>query len=229
MRQYKQFLSEPHNHVRLLVCGESGVLAWLAGLTGDECTVQQAQFLSSIAASLAARLQLEKEARIHHIAAVSLPHVLNEISQPAYLLTLTRRIIFANDAGKSLLKERGRHLLDTIPVGDDGIQDARWRVTIMRERGMAPCVLAILRSANRRQQRLLRVAGAWGLTEQERRVLGLAVDGPSDQEIADQLGLAKKTVEEHLRNIRSKANKRGAAAGSIKQLIARFWTWDSMN
>ena len=57
------------------------------------------------------------------------------------------------------------------------------------------------------------------LTKREQEILRLLTQGLTNQEIADQLGLAERTVRFHLRNIYAKLNVRrrsGAVAWALR-------------
>lgn len=69
------------------------------------------------------------------------------------------------------------------------------------------------------QPRIRRALDEWGLTRQQGRVLGLLARGYSNDEIADELGCAPKTVEHHVHAILGRTG-----AQSRAELVACFWT-----
>ena len=64
--------------------------------------------------------------------------------------------------------------------------------------------------------------GASGLTEREKQVLELLVDGLKDREIAERLGISESTVKNHVGSILSKldvSNRTQAAVAAVKRRL----------
>lgn len=70
--------------------------------------------------------------------------------------------------------------------------------------------------------RLNRPAEDYGLTEREREILELMVEGPTMQGIADRLGVSYHTVDAHIRNIYGKLHvhsRSGAVAKALRERL----------
>ena len=58
----------------------------------------------------------------------------------------------------------------------------------------------------------------YGLSKREHQVLALLVDGLSDNEIAQHLGLAKNTASKHVRAVREKLDVRSRTEAAVRAL-----------
>ena len=88
--------------------------------------------------------------------------------------------------------------------------------------GGAPINAQIARKVLQMFSKLAAPAGDYGITEREKEILRLLVDGMIAKQIADKLGVSYHTIDTHIRNIYSKLqvhNRSGAIAKVLKERI----------
>jgi DNA-binding NarL/FixJ family response regulator len=108
------------------------------------------------------------------------------------------------------------YLLKTAP--EEKIAEALQEVM----NGGAPMTASIAQKVLERFSQLATPKGEYGLTEREREVLELMVEGLIKKEIADRLSLSFHTVDTHLRNIYGKLHVRNRTEAVGKALNDRL-------
>jgi len=88
--------------------------------------------------------------------------------------------------------------------------------------GGAPINAQIARKVMQMFSKIATPGGDYGLTEREKEILRLLVDGSIAKQIADKLSVSYHTIDTHIRNIYSKLqvhNRSGAIAKALKERI----------
>lgn len=91
-------------------------------------------------------------------------------------------------------------------------------ITPVEGPGMRPSALAVLRGHEDLERRIAQSAARYALTPRQRDVLALIARGYGNKTIAERLGVAEATVEEHVTNLFRKVG-----VDSRAELVARFW------
>jgi DNA-binding CsgD family transcriptional regulator len=210
---------EHSDNLRVLVCDGDRLLAWVGGYRDRPFDKRERHMLQQLVAPLGACLLRQAQVADSALNAALLGPAIEAIGAPAFILTPTGTIRYANQAGHAYLAldERARAALRAAVRANKATGDMT--LTRLSEPGVPPYALVILRRPPADPG--LRVAAAvprWGLTQREAVVLDLLARGLSNRSISTELRCAPGTVEVHVSRLLSKAG-----ADSRGALIARFW------
>ena len=206
------------NQLRALVCDGSSLLAWVGILQPDPFVFRQRVLLDKLLKPMQKRLIIERMLGDAAGTRAALDAALEAISAPTFLLGANGAIRHANAPGIALLAADsnvaatlGEQVLRPSPL-------ASARITPIRSPAGSIQYLAVLRDqpATRIDGAISRAATAWRLTRRQADVLRLLVDGHSNTGICAHLGIASRTVEDHIRVMFEKAG-----AGSRTELVAK--------
>jgi DNA-binding CsgD family transcriptional regulator len=146
----------------------------------------------------------------------ALDMALEAIGAPALVLSLERRVLHANTAGRSLLSrdpEGTRCSLERMPAGS--ASNSAWSLAPLRGAAGRLGFLAILRPPDRTTTINRSVSVAllrWSLTARQGQALELVAHGLSNAVVADILQISEGTVEFHVSGIFDKAGVDSRAA-----------------
>ncbi len=219
MTFYERWGTAEDDQLRALICDGPIVLAWVGALRRRAFTTRDRAVLAALVPALKRRLLLER--RLGHSqldAAVALA-ALDAIAAPAFVVSATARVVYANGPARSLLDGRRAETLEWLGRARRGEGDDASRVELTIP-GLPPHYL-ITRVApvDDPTPRVVRAAARWQLTGRQAQVLALVARGAPNKSIAAELGMAESTVEIHVTALLRKADAENRAA-----LVARFWT-----
>jgi len=217
---YRQLKMEHMFQLRTLVCEGSTLLAWVGALRSEPFTPREQRLLQELVPFLQRRLELETRLREAGLLGSALEAALEALGQPAYVLTSTGRVVYANSAGRARAERVSPSLAEVIRRHGQGEPPPPGTaVTALQVRGLAPHYLVVDRSAEAQAGARVHVlASRWGLTGREAEVLEHIIQGTSNKAIAARLGCAERTVEVHVTHVLSKAQVESRSA-----LIAKFF------
>jgi DNA-binding NarL/FixJ family response regulator len=165
-------------------------------------------------------MELETRLREAGLLGSALEAALEALGQPAYVLTSSGRVVYANSAGRALAERSAEQLADTVRrhvQGEPPHPGAS--ITSLQAQGLPPHYLVVDRSSTGQATARVHVlATRWGLTGRESEVLEHIIQGTSNKVIAVRLGCAERTVEVHVTHVLSKAEVESRSA-----LIAKFF------
>jgi DNA-binding NarL/FixJ family response regulator len=217
---YRQLKMEHMFQIRTLVCEGSTLLAWVGALRSEPFTPQEQRLLQELVPPLQRRLELETRLREAGLLGSALEAALEALGQPAYVLTSTGRVVYANSAGRARAERVSQYLVQAVRRHAQGEPlPAGASITALQVRGLAPHYLVVDRSAEAQAStRVHLLSTRWGLTGREAEVLEHIIQGTSNKAIAARLGCAERTVEVHVTHVLSKAQVESRSA-----LIAKFF------
>jgi DNA-binding NarL/FixJ family response regulator len=158
------------------------------------------------------------------LADAALAAALEAIPGAAVLYDAHRRaIVRANSRARTRQAEEGAAFDAAVAASAAemrvaGAPPPRFERTLVRSASGTHVLLVDSSTGDELVLRMIRFARAWRLTPRCREVLALVVRGEPNRAIAQQLGLAERTVEVHLTTIFTRA-----AVSSRAALIATFW------
>jgi DNA-binding CsgD family transcriptional regulator len=204
--------------VRTLVCDGPSLLGFV-GAYQTQNDRRAKRLLRPLLPALQRRLRLERQLRDAPLAYAALDAALEAIRSAAFIVG-RRGIVHASSAGRALLDSDGAVGAQLRALSRGGAPGPCFDVTRLEVPGLAPHLLAVLRTgAADPAPRLELLARRWQLTGRQREVLALLADGVSNRTIAQTLGCAERTVEEHVQALLEKAGAKNRA-----RLVALFWT-----
>ena len=150
--------------------------------------------------------------------------VLEAVDIPAAIVAGDGNVISANSAARALIGSPDPASSDQrLPLNDvDG--GACWIRRPMRGLDAVDWQIATRRAAGTgspARRTVERLRARWSLTARQSEVLGLVVQGISNECIAEQLGLRLRTVEFHLTALFDKAGVNGRV--SLIAAVMRLW------
>ncbi len=197
--------------VRAIVCDGGRLLAWVAAFRTEPFSADDLQVLDAVAPHLVEPLRAQEHGERSEVALAALAPALEQIPAPAAVISTREGVLFANAAGRELLRCGAlRACLD-----DPGYEKKR-----LLSSGGDEHWLVVHRSADAsRLQRFGRAAAEWRLTPRQREVFEAMVDGSTNRDIATRLGCGVRTVEIHVAAVLEKSG-----CESRCELTARFWS-----
>jgi DNA-binding CsgD family transcriptional regulator/PAS domain-containing protein len=211
---YRQLRMENMFQLRALVCEDSALLAWIGVLRSEPFTPREQRLLQELVPSLLRRMEWETRLRQAGLMGAALEAALEQIVQPAYVLTSTGRVVYANSAGRARVERVPHSLAEAIRLQGQGmLPPPQTTVSPLHVRGLAPHYLVVDRSAEAQATgRVYALAARWGLTGREAEVLEHIIQGASNKGIAARLGCAERTVEVHVTHLLRKAEVESRSA-----------------
>ncbi|HEX8435956.1 LuxR C-terminal-related transcriptional regulator [Archangium sp.] len=207
-------------YLRVLVCEDATMLGWTGVMRSEPFEEREQRLLRELTPALQRRLMLDTRLREAGLLNAALEVALDALGQPAYVVTATGRVAYANSSGRAQVDQGHAHVAEAVtryargePVGEE------FSISPLRITGTPSYYLAIERSATTRTSARVRTLGAhWKLTARETEVLGHLIRGESNKAISVSLGCAERTVEVHVTRILAKAQVESRSA-----LIAKFF------
>ncbi len=220
MTLYRQLRMEHMFQLRALVCEGPALLAWVGVLRSEPFTPREQRLLQELVPPLQRRLELETRLREAGLLGSALEAALEALGQPAYVVSTTGRVAYANSAGRARMERVAQALVDTVRRHAQGEPPPPGTtITSLQVRGVCPHYLVVDRSVEAQASaRVHMQATRWGLTGRESEVLEHIIQGTSNKVIAARLGCAERTVEVHVTHVLSKAEVESRSA-----LIAKFF------
>ncbi len=217
---YRQLRMEHMFQLRSLVCEDSMLLAWFGALRSEPFTPREQQLLQELVPCLQQRLGLEKRLREAGLLNSALEAALEQLGQPAYVLSEKGRVVYASSAGRARAEQAAPWLAELIQRhlrGEPLAPEAT--VNALQVRGLRPHYLVVDRSQEAQaSSRVHMMTSRWHLTAREAQVLQHIIQGASNKTIATQLKCAERTVEVHVTHVLRKAEVESRSA-----LIAKFF------
>ena len=203
------------------VCDGEVVLAWFGCSRAAPFGPRELAVLDAIVPALRARMLLEHQLGHARATRALLEAALEAIPTAAFVVAGSS-IEHANAAGRLLL-ERDRlgvvnRLRESVRAGTSG---GPFAITPVEAPGMRVVALAVLRGngAADVERRLAAFTTRYALTSRQGEVLQLLARGYGNKTIAERIGVAEATVEEHVTHLFRKVS-----VDSRASLVARFWT-----
>jgi DNA-binding CsgD family transcriptional regulator len=217
---YRQLGMENMFQLRTLVCEGPALLAWIGTLRSEPFSPREQRMLQELVPTLQRRLSLETRLREAGLLGSALEAALEALGQPAYVLTTTGRVVYANSAGRARAERSPESLSEAARRYERGEPDPQGAaVTPLKVPGLPPHFLVVDKSIEAQaaaRAHILRER--WVLTAREAEVLEHIIQGESNKVIAARLGCAERTVEVHVTHVLSKAQVESRSA-----LIAKFF------
>jgi DNA-binding CsgD family transcriptional regulator len=203
------------------VCDGPLVLAWVGATRDAPFGEREIELVDAIASSLRARMLLEHQLSHAKASRALLEAALEAIPTATFIVT-GPTIAHANATGRALLDKDRTWVVDRLRESlGRGSADAPFTLTPVESPGVPVMTLAVLRGGDSidRVSRQLRLFSAKrGLSKRQAQVMALLARGHANKTIAERIGLAESTVEEHVTRLFEKA-----AVGCRAELVAAFW------
>jgi DNA-binding CsgD family transcriptional regulator len=208
------------DQLRILLCDGPALLAWVGGFQPEPFTARQRRLLRRVSPALRRRLVLEQHLASSALRIAALDAALDAIGMPAFVVSASGSVRFANAAGKSLVDGDRRSVLAGLR---DAVRTPRaattdYRVTPLRACGAAAHFLVLRGGDAAVISRVASATSRWGLTPRQHEVLVLLARGLPNKTIAATLRCAERTVEQHVGAILMRAQVESRA-----QLVAQLW------
>jgi DNA-binding CsgD family transcriptional regulator len=207
-------------NLRVLVC-DGDVLINLIGFgQAEPVRERQRLLLQKLVQPLRERLIVERRAGgglAHEAMMAALEHV----PAAAFLLDARGNVLHANSVGRHRLDTQGSAMRLALRRALNQAPGARGELALTQlvGPGLPPLFLAVSGThGDRVRFGIERARKRWQLTSREVEVLAQLAAGRTNQDIADQLGCAPRTVEIHVSSLLRKAH-----ADSRSQLIVDLW------
>jgi len=203
------------------ICDGEVVLAWFGLTRAQPFSAREIALLSALIPALRDRMLLEHQLG-HARATLALLEAALEAIPTAAFVVAGPAIEHANATGHALLqRDRGRvvdALRESVRARD---ASGPYAITPVETPGVRPLALAVLRGSGATdvEQRHHTFATRHALTGRQREVLGLLARGYGNKTIAERIGVAEGTVEEHVTRVFRKVG-----VDSRAELVARFWS-----
>jgi DNA-binding NarL/FixJ family response regulator len=216
----RQFGLDQMVFLRVLVCEGETMLGWTGVMRSEPFGEREQRLLRELTPTLQRRLMVDTRLREAGLLNAALEVALEALGQPAYVVTATGRVAYANSAGRAQVDQGQAHAAEAVthyargePVGEE------LSISPLRLTGTPSYYLAIDRSTcTRTSARVQTLRANWKLTARETEVLGHLIRGESNKAISVSLGCAERTVEVHVTRILAKAQVESRSA-----LIAKFF------
>lgn len=207
-----------HWQLRVWVCDGPNLLAWIGGFRLSPFTGREQFLMSALVPALIPRLRWERQFSSAQVMMAGLTTALEALPYAAFIVRDSEGILFANEAGQQLLREHAGSL-ELLRSSDDGVNAATgFDLKPLNTPGFGDYFL-VTQSQLNTSARMEALRAEWDLTQRQREVLGLLVQGDSNRAIATKLGCALRTAELHVSNVIRKAGVQ-----SRTELTARFWS-----
>ncbi len=215
---YPQIGLAHKDQLRVLICEEDSLLAWVGAFREEPFSSREAALLAQLVRPLQERLSLERRLRQGAVQAAALHSALEQLGTAAFLLGPRGRVVEQNTAGRALLAADAT-VAQTLASAVRGIPTG-FQLSLVSGPGMADHYLAVQRPQPRlATEAAAKVAPRWRLTPRQTEVMALLAEGLSNRAIAARLGCSESTVEIHVSAVLSKAEVESRAA-----LVARIWS-----
>jgi DNA-binding CsgD family transcriptional regulator len=197
-------------------------LGWFASARAAPFGPRELALLDALIPSLRARMLLEHQLGHAHATLAVLEAALDAIPTAAFFL-MGAAIAHANATGRLLLERDRAGVVDMLRESMQSRSAAGpFTITHVEARGMQAAALAVLRAngaAPDLHRRLGEFRARYSLTSRQIEVLALLARGYGNKTIAERIGVAEATVEEHVTRLFRKVG-----VDSRAELVARFWT-----
>jgi DNA-binding CsgD family transcriptional regulator len=205
--------------LRVLVCDGGSLLAYLGAFQPDAYTASQKTALAAVVPALQRRLTFERLVADGARKVAALDAALEAIGHPAFVVSARGTVHELNASARELLVRASsdvrRALADAIAR-----RPSRYvfELTPLRITGGPACHLAVLRDAGESHHAAISAAAAarWGLTLRRSQVLEMVVRGMTNANIASEIGISERAVEQHVSAIFDRVGVENRAA-----LVAR--------
>ena len=203
------------------VCDDDVVLAWVGLTRTATFEAREIAVLDALVPSLRARLLLEHQMG-HAVATQALLEAALEAIPAAAFVVRGASIAYANATGRILYDRDSdaivTKLRESMRTPTPG--GAPFAITQVEVPGSITTSLAVMRRDGKGELegRLLAFTAAHGLTPRQADVLALLARGYGNKTIAERIGVATSTVEEHVTSLLRKT-----ATDSRAALVARIW------
>jgi DNA-binding CsgD family transcriptional regulator len=197
------------------------VLAWFGLTRARPFTARDVALLGALVPALRDRMLLEHQLG-HARATLALLEAAMEAIPTAAFVVGGPAIEHANATGRALLQRDRERVVDALreSIRAQGTSGP-YAITPVETPGVRPLALAVLRGSGAAdvEQRHHTFATRHALTSRQRDVLGLLARGYGNKTIAERIGVAEGTVEEHVTRVFRKVG-----VDSRAELVARFWS-----
>lgn len=195
------------HQLRVLVCDDSHLLAYVGGNTCAPPTARQRSMLQALVPALRERLALQEQLHSNTVLQHALEVAMDELPGAAFLVGPSRAIEHANHAGHRRLTSRRAEthaeIADALRAAAPGVRQLA--AIPLRAVGLGPYHLVIERATREPLAASITAArGRYGLTPRETEVLALVASGNSNKAIASELECAERTVEVHVGRLLAK-------------------------
>ena len=206
------------NQLRVLLCEGESLLSWTGIFQPDAFTPRHRMLLNRLIGPLRKRLIVERLLGDAAGMNAAIDAAFEAISAPAFLLGPNGTIRHANASGLATLE--ADHDIASL-LRERAVRPTRpgWpALTPVRSPSGSVRYLAVLRHRNevRNDSAIAQATRAWQLTRRQADVLRLLVEGHANTGICAHLGLAPRTVEDHIRVMFNKAG-----VGRRAELVAK--------
>lgn len=226
--EYRQALEETNriyaqgkDDLGVSLCDEDVVLAWVGATRTVPFGPREIALVDALVPSLRARMLLEHQMG-HAIATQALLEAALEAIPAAAFVVRGASIAHANATGR-LLYDRDREsivakLRESLHGPTQG--GAPFAITQVEVPGSVATSLAVMRAdgSGELERRLRSFSSVHGLTPRQTDVLTLLARGYGNKTIAERIGVAASTVEEHVTSLLRKTGTDSRSA-----LVARLW------
>jgi DNA-binding CsgD family transcriptional regulator len=203
------------------ICDGEVVLAWFGLTRARPFTARDIALLGALVPALRDRMLLEHQLG-HARATLALLEAAMEAIPTAAFVVGGPAIEHANATGRALLQRDRERVVDALreSIRAQGTPGP-YAITPVETPGVRPLALAVLRGSGAAdvEQRHHTFATRHALTSRQRDVLGLLARGYGNKTIAERIGVAEGTVEEHVTRVFRKVG-----VDSRAELVARFWS-----
>jgi len=203
------------------VCDDDVVLAWIGATRSVPFGDRELALLDALVPSLRARMLLEHQMG-HAIATQALLEAALEAIPAAAFVVRGASIVHANATGRLLYDRDRASIVSKLreSMGGPTPGGAPFAITQVEVPGSVTTSLAVMRAdgTGELERRLLAFATVHGLTPRQTDVLTLLARGYGNKTIAERIGVAPGTVEEHVTSLLHKTGTDSRAA-----LVARLW------
>ncbi len=207
------------DQIRVVLCDGPHLLAWLGAFRLERYGEREAERLALVVEPLVRRLRLEERLRQLGLRSTALDVALEALGVPAFLIDHRGRVAHANTAGRSLLADERRALVERAkgPGADPRFQ--LWRI---QADGLPPHHLLVASPKRAVERKLAAFVQRWKLSSRQVEVLLALLEGKPNKQIAAELGVREGTVEFHVTGLLRKVD-----ATNRSELAAIFWSDDA--
>jgi DNA-binding CsgD family transcriptional regulator len=215
---------ERHHQLRVLLCEGPSLLTWFGTLHPEAFEPRHYRILRALIPALLRRLIVERRMQASELDHLVLDVAIERIGGPAFVIGAGGRLLHANEAGHTLLAERGTEVRTALHAAIAGRPaELAFSVTPLTERGAPRAWLATLRASSAQAQLTQCVAAAsrrWQLTPRQRSVLQQLVEGHANATIAALANTSERAVELHVTALLDRAGVDSRAALVSRVLLA---------
>lgn len=204
----------------LSVCDGEIVLGWIGSTRRAPFGERELRIVQLLAPAIRARLLLEHQLGQAAANRVLLEAALEAIPTAAFIVS-SSKVTYANATGRLLYDRETSSVVDRLRVSiRAGGTKGPFAITSVESSGGRSLALAVLRPdrAGELTRRLTAFAAQHRLTARQRDVLALLARGYGNKTIAERIGVAAGTVEEHVTRLLEKTGAESRAA-----VVAKLW------